>query len=66
MAKLTESILKMIQDEADGIEYGSITIGINASSSSVNLTVTREVRVLKDDPESTKPGRVVVRTVTRP
>lgn len=66
MAKLTESMLKRIQEEAEGIEYGSITIGINASASTVNLTVTREVRVLKDDPESTKPGRVVVRTVTRP
>jgi DNA polymerase sigma len=66
MAKLTDTVLKMIQDEAEGIEYGSITIGLNASASTVNLTVTREVRVLKDDPESTRPGRVVVRTVSRP
>lgn len=65
MAKLTEAMLDQIKREAEGIEYGQIVVKLNASSSSVDISVTRDVRILKDDPEFSKPGRLVLHSQRR-
>ncbi len=65
MAKLTPAMLRQIEEAADGIDYGSINIKLNAASSSVDIAVTRDIRVLKDDEQSSRPGRVVVHAVSR-
>jgi len=65
MAKLTSDMLTIKQDEAAVVDYGTITIKLNAGASSVDISVTRDLRVLKDDEQSTRPGRVLVHSQRR-
>ncbi len=65
MAKLTNSMLETIRQEAEGVDFGSITIKLNANAGSVDIAVTRDIRVVKDDPESSRAGRVLVHAQSR-
>ena len=55
--ELTDRHLEKIREAARGVEYGSVTINISASSKKLDLNIQNRIR-LDDDPDE-KPGNTV-------
>ena len=59
MAKISDALLTEIVNRAEKIEYGSITLTLNASSKNkVDVEFVERRRFTTDD-EAPRPGRVV-------
>lgn len=62
MAKLGREVLAAIEDAAERIQYGDITIHLVETSNAIDIEINERVRFSKDDVP--RPGRVV--TIKRP
>lgn len=52
MPKLSDAMLKKIQQEAENIPYGKITINLNETCKEVTVAIEKQERFLRDDKES--------------
>jgi hypothetical protein len=59
MAKLSAEMIEKIQEAAEKISYGEITIHLVDSLNAVDIEVNERLRFLKDSPP--RPGQVVIK-----
>jgi hypothetical protein len=52
--ELTSTHLEAIKKEAQGVEYGSITINISASAKTLDLVVEKRVKIEKEPDKAPK------------